>query len=128
MAHWSRRWIGRAYLPGRYECTDFVTEVLAEEFGVALSLPRAAGVRERDRLITTLTVDYARPLDRSPEEGDGVLLRTSGRRGVGQHIGLWCEVDGAPSVLHCESGMGGIVHALSRLRGLEVVGIYEWRR
>ena len=126
--HWSRRWIGRPYVAGRYECTDFVEEVLAAEFGHSLALPRADGVRARDRLIAALTGDYARPPDRPPEEGDGVLLQAAGRRGVGQHIGLWCAPAGVPSVLHCESGMGGIVHALARLRGLEVVGIYAWRR
>lgn len=129
MPHWSERYLGRPWVEGRHECTDLVEIVLAEEFGRRLRFPRAAGVRERDRLVATRIGEFAAPLDRPPAEGDGVLLRARGRRAVGSHIGVWCEPAGVPSVLHCAEALGAVVHALDALpgRGLEVAGLYRWR-
>ncbi len=132
--HWSERWIGRDWRPGVYECSDFVAEVLAAEFGVAVDLPRAgaaAGVRARDRLTARLAPSLARPLapGEAPREGDGVLMRARGRRTIaGHHIGLWCAPGGEPSALHCAAGLGSCVHALAGLpaRGLEADGIWRW--
>ena len=132
--HWSQRWIGRDWRAGVYECSDFVAEVLAAEFGVAVDLPRAgaaAGVRARDRLTARLAPSLARPLapGEAPREGDGVLMRARGRRTIaGHHIGLWCAPGGEPSALHCAAGLGSCVHALAGLpaRGLEADGIWRW--
>ena len=142
--HWSERWIGRDWRPGVYECSDFVAEVLAAEFGLAVDLPRASAaggaagagsIRARDRLTARLAPSLARPLGpgEAPREGDGVLMRARGRRGArgavaGHHIGLWCAPGGEPSALHCAAGLGSCVHALAGLpaRGLEADGIWRW--
>ncbi len=46
----------------------------------------------------------------------------------GHHIGLWCAPAGEPSVLHCQAGLGTVLHPLRGLeaRGLEPAGIYRW--
>ena len=128
-AHWSDRWLGWEWVEGERECGDFVAHVLRAEFGRGVSLPRARGVRERDRFVARLAGDFARPLDRPPAEGDGVLMRALGRRGVGHHLGLWCAPAGVPSVLHAQPAIGAVRHPLDELaiRGLEVAGLYAWR-
>ena len=130
--HWSERWIGRDWVAGAYECSDFVAEVLAAEFGVAVRLPRAGPhIRERDRLVEITSPGLARrrrPGERALE-GDGVLMRARGRRNaIGHHIGLWCLPGGEPSALHCAAGLGSCVHPLAGLpaRGLELAGVYAW--
>lgn len=127
-AHWSTRWLGWRYERGRRECTDFVSEVLAAEFGRQVVFPRAAAcVRARDRLIESACEAVAIPLARPPVEGDGVLLRALGRRGVGHHIGVWCAPGGVPSTLHAMEEWGAALHPLDALPGLEVAGLYGWR-
>lgn len=127
--HWSERYLGRAWVEGRHECTDLVEDVLHAEFGRRVRFPRAAGVRERDRLVAERLAEFAAPLDRPPAEGDGVLLRARGRRAVGHHIGVWAAPAGVPSVVHCIPELGAVAHALDELpgRGLEVAGLYRWR-
>ncbi len=130
--HWSGRYIGRAHVEGAHDCADFVADVLREEFGrVWAPPPRAHAVRGRDAQIAALAADHARPLGagETPEEGDGVLMRMAGRRRLaGHHIGLWCAPAGEPSVLHCQAGLGTVLHPLRGLeaRGLEPAGIYRW--
>ena len=126
--HWTERWIGWRFEAGARECSDLVTEVLATEFGRRLELPRPSTVRDRDRLVAAHLGELARPLDRPPAEGDGVLMRAAGRRAVGHHIGLWAAPAGEPSVLHAIAGLGGVLHPLAELHatGLEVAGLYAW--
>ncbi len=130
--HWSGRYIGRAHVEGAHDCADFVADVLREVFGrVWTPPPRAHAVRGRDAQIAALAADHARPLGagETPEEGDGVLMRMAGRRRLaGHHIGLWCAPAGEASVLHCQAGLGTVLHPLRGLeaRGLEATGIYRW--
>ena len=130
--HWSERWIGRDWVAGAYECSDFVAEVLAAEFGVAVDLPRAGeSIRERDRLTRLCAPALARQLapGEAPLEGDGVLMRARGRRTVaGHHIGLFCAPGGEPSALHCAAGLGSCVHSLASLpaRGLHADAVWRW--
>ena len=142
-AHWSGRWIGLEWRAGEYECGDFVSQVLAAEFGLDIDLPRGATIRERDRLVARLATVLARRLEgeapgrgeapghgEAPRDGDAVLMRARGRRSelAGHHIGLWCAPCGEPSVLHCMAGAGACLHPLAGLaaRGLEVDGIWRW--
>lgn len=130
-AGWTERWIGRPWVDGRYDCTDFVLEVLLEEFGLAPALPaRAATTRGRDRQIRDLALEFARPIrtGEAPRDGDGVLMRQLGRRVDGHHIGLWAGPAAAGHVLHCMRGLGSALHPLPGLeqRGLEATGIYRW--
>ena len=39
---WTERWLGKAWVEGRYDCGDFVEEVLRVEFGRDLRLPAHA--------------------------------------------------------------------------------------
>ncbi len=131
--HWTEAYVGRAYIEGRFDCADLVVLVMRERFGRAIRFPdHAVGVRARDAQITALRGDFARPLGpgEAPREGDGVLMRMTGRTlATGHHIGLWCEAAGAPHVLHCLKGIGTCLHPLSGLdrHGLETVGVYRWR-
>ena len=131
MRHWSARWIGTAYVAGEYECVDLVREVLADRFDLLVDLPRPrrdASARDLERLLRARIADYARPLERAPTEGDGVLMRRAGARRIGCHIGIWCRPDGLPGVLHCLSPIGAVLHELAGLPacGLEVEGVYGW--
>ena len=123
--HWADRYLGRAYVPGVYECTDFVTEVLEREFGRELRLPRVAGERARARAIQALTGEFAVPVD-APREGDGVLMRVRGCRRSGYHLGVW--IDRGPSVLHCTEALGAVLHPVRVLpeRDFDLIGHYRW--
>ncbi len=154
--HWAEAYVGRAYVEGRYDCADFVVEVLHERFGRRVALPAHAAscsrapsgdscsrapsgdpcsrapsgatVRGWDAQIAALKDEYAVPTI-SPREGDGVLMRAAARRrSVGHHIGVWCAVAGEPHVLHCLRGVGSILHPIRelRLRALDLEGVYRW--
>ncbi len=133
MAHWAEAYVGRPYMESRFDCADLVVEVLRERFGRVITLPaHAAGVRAWDAQIAALKGGFARPLGpgEPPREGDGVLMRMTGRRrATGHHIGVWCEAAGAPHVLHCLKHIGACLHPLHGLdrHGLETVGVYRWR-
>jgi len=132
MAHWAEAYVGRPYIEGRFDCADLVVEVARERFGRIIRFPaHGAGVREWDAQIAALKDDFARPLGprETPREGDGVLMRMTGRtRAPGHHIGLWCDVAGTPHVLHCLKRIGSCLHALGALErhGLEMMGVYRW--
>ncbi len=122
-AGWER-WLGGAYRPGAYECADFAMDVLREDFGVLVHLPRGDGPRGRDRLVREMIGTLAAKVD-VPRAGDGVLMRAAGRvRGVGSHIGIWV----AGRVLHNIADAGVCSHALADLPlvGLEFKGFYRW--
>ncbi|MYB43057.1 MAG: hypothetical protein F4X76_12945 [Chloroflexi bacterium] len=129
--HWTGRWLMRTF-PDDFDCADFVRCVLEEQFGQAIELPstRAAGVRGRDAQIAAGAGALADPVD-APREGDGVLMRARGRqRSVGHHVGVWCEISGAPHVLHLLGTMRTpCLHQLADCAriGLETTGVYRWR-
>ena len=136
--HWAEAYVGRAYVEGRYDCADFVVEVLRERFGRRVALPAHAATCSRapsgatargwDAQIAALKDEYAvRTI--APREGDGVLMRAAARRrSVGHHIGVWCAVADEPHVLHCLRGVGSILHPIRelRLRALDLEGVYRW--
>lgn len=129
--HWTVPWLMRSF-PDDFDCADFVRCVLEEQFGQAIALPslRAPGLRGRDAQIAAGADALADPVD-APREGDGVLMRALGRRrAVGHHVGVWCEISGAPHVLHL---LGGVrtpclnpLVDVGRI-GLETTGVYRWR-
>ena len=127
--HWAEAYVGRAYVEGENDCADFVVAVLRERFGRALALPaHAASVRGWDAQIASLKGEFALPTI-SPQEGDGVLMRSAARRrSIGHHIGVWCAVAGEPYVLHCLKGVGSIFHPIRDLRSkaLALEGVYRW--
>ncbi len=130
--HWSEAYIGRPYVEGAFDCADLVALVLAERFARHWSPPpRARGVRGRDAQVGALATEYARPLAHGERatEGDGVLMRAAGRRrGLGHHIGLHVGIESDAWVLHCQRGVGTVLHPAASLaaRGLEIQGLYRW--
>ena len=128
--HWAEEYVGRPYGAER-DCADLVREVLRERFGRDVDLPgvHAATVRARDEQMRLASETLADAVDR-PQEGDAVLMRAVGRvRGVGHHVGVWCDVGCRGHVLHCMRGIGTCLHDLARLEraGLELEGFYRWR-
>ncbi len=127
--HWAEAYVGRAYVEDRFDCAHLVAEVLRERFGRDIALPsHATGVRGRDAQIAALKGTFAAETV-TPIEGDAVLMRAAGRRrGLGHHIGIWCDIAGTPHVLHCLKGIGACLHPLRALgrHGLETTGVYRW--
>ncbi len=127
--HWAEAYVGRAYVEDRFDCAHLVVEVMRKRFGRDIALPaHAAGLRNRDAQIAALRGEFAEPT-RSPVEGDAVLMRAAGRRrALGHHIGVWCNIAGAPHVLHCLKGIGVCLHPIRALgrHGLETTGVYRW--
>ena len=129
-AHWAEKWLGRGFDTARYDCMDFVAEVLAAEFDRRIRVPpRSRGdMRGMAREIADLGGEVAVPRIGPPQEGDGVLMRPLGSRLGGCHIGLHTAPAGEPHVLHCVEVLGA-VHVPTRTlphRGWEVEGIYRW--
>ena len=79
--HWSTKWLGRPFIPGQYDCLDFVREVLREEFGREIRIPPRVSdtMRTMVREIEELAGDVAVAID-MPREGDAVLLKPAGTR------------------------------------------------
>lgn len=124
--HWTEGYVAA---PQRDEdCADFVVRVQAEQFGRRIVLPQhAATVRGRDRQIAALAgVAWERV--EQPADGDLALMRSAGRRRcVGHHLGVWCQVAGAPCVLH-RLEVGVVLHGVGQLagRGLELTEVCRW--
>ena len=127
--HWAEAYVGRAYVEGEHDCSDFVLAVLRERFDRTIALPaHAASVRGWDKQIAALKGEFALSTI-SPQEGDGVLMASAARRrSVGHHIGLWCAIGAEPYVLHCLRGVGSIFHPIRDLgrRTLVLEGVYRW--
>ena len=125
--HWAETWLG--WSDG--DCADLVRAVMRDRYGLDVALPsaREPGVRGRDGQIAAAAVALAEPVD-DPREGDVVVMRAAGRRrSLGHHVGVWCDVGGAPHVLHRLEGAGTCLHRIDRLggHGLETTGTYRWR-
>lgn len=76
--------------------------------------------------MTDLVALYTKPVD-DPKEGDVVLMLCRNRP---SHVGVYCDVNGEPSVLHAMENAGMVV--LHRIRDLpkvflSVEGFYKWK-
>lgn len=124
--------------PDEWDCADFVRHVAAERFGLHVPLRSARlpgprgdhGVRKRDAQVLAGAEQLADPVD-APRDGDVALMRALGRsRSLGHHIGVWCRVE-TPHALHLMAGCARpVLTPLDRLEriGLELAGVYRWRR
>lgn len=123
MAHWSDGYVDIAHAD--LDCGELVERVLREQFGrTGLRFPRkgSADLAHRSGLIVGHAAEFAQPIE-WPVDGCGVLMFARGRRA---HIGLYCEIDGVPFVLHSDSVFGASVRTpLARLR-YKVEGWYAW--
>jgi len=126
--HWAEHYVGEPYIEGGNDCAALAARVQQEVFGRRIALPveRMSDYRGWSRQIEMHRDDYADPVD-APAEGDAVLMVGRGRL---NHIGTYCELNGAPCVLHAMKSAGQVVlHPIRDLGryGLEVEGYYRWR-
>ena len=130
MAHWSDKYIGEPYVKGEADCGRWLCRISREEFGV--KVPDEAEIaRAASRLGRTAQMeDAVRTLGEvttKPVEGDAVLMFCRGRK---SHIGMFCIVDGEPSVLHAMENAGMVVrHCLRDLPRyfLSIEGFHRWK-
>ncbi|MYF99262.1 hypothetical protein F4212_09035 [Candidatus Poribacteria bacterium] len=130
-AHWSDKWLGTTFRPGEYDCLDFVQEVMATDFGRELKIParhRGENVRIMARDIAALGGIAADPIQSSPVDGDGVLLKPRGTRIPGYHVGVVAIISGEIFVMHCVEVMGGVRFPAATIEdhGWTVEGYYRW--
>jgi len=128
-SHWSDVYLGEPYSPGDADCAALAVRVADEVFCRRITLPQhAQGLRASARQIDALAAaqEIAERVER-PREGDAVLMRC---RGTLSHVGVYCEPDGTPWVLHAMRNAGAVVrHRVIDLPGvgLTVEGYYRWR-
>lgn len=126
--HWAEQFVGLPYIPERRDCAALCAEVLYRQFGRVIMLPagRAEGIRGLSAQIERHREDYGVRIA-TPAEGDAVLMIGRGRL---NHIGIYCEPNGIPSVLHALRDAGQVnLHKLRELplQGLQVEGFYRWK-
>lgn len=124
--HWSEHYVGLPYAEA--DCAELAQRVRREVFGQETGLPseRAASLRGLTVQIETLKADYAEPVT-EPREGDAVLMVGRGRL---DHIGIYCEINNTPYVLHAQRNAGHtVLHRLRELPGvgLRLEGFYRWK-
>ena len=128
--HWTDPYIGRPYALGVMDCARLAVEVSRDVFHrpppAEAEVTRAASRGTRDTQIRAGVEAVAR-LTMVAEEGDIVLMMCRGRA---SHVGVYCLVDGEPSVLHAMENAGSVVR--HRLRDLvrvqlTVEGFYQWK-
>ncbi|MDP1673984.1 MAG: NlpC/P60 family protein [Burkholderiales bacterium] len=127
MAHWSERFVGKAYIEGEFDCAHFVEQVLREQFGREVNLPKehAADYRAQQRQIDAEKAHFAEPVE-TPREGDAVLIVSRGRA---EHLGVYCEIHGIGYVLHNFRAAGRVcLHRIRSLpaQGMALAGYYRW--
>ena len=129
--HWSENWIGKPYRLGDADCAALCIDVIEQEF--AGDLPdfckayRENSRLQRARQLESLAKDATERTD-EPVEGDVVLMLCRGRP---SHVGIYCVVDGEPSVLHAMENAKMVVR--HRIRDLPrfflaVEGYYKWNK
>lgn len=124
--HWTEPYIGRPYEHGVHDCATLVVEVQNTVFG--RSIPDY-GERPALRSVEAevLRAEVAKLTERieAPEEGCAVQMRTAGSI---HHLGVYCEVNGEPHVLHNVRRMGTILTKIRDLPkfSMQVEGYYRW--
>ena len=130
MAHWSERYVGLAYIEGGFNCAELVRQVQAEVFGRLVRYPaeQPADYRGQARMLREELPRHVVPIavSETPEDGDGMVLIA---RGYAEHIGVLCQINAEPYVLHnfIRGGMV-VLHRLSDLpsQGIKLEGVYRW--
>lgn len=129
-AHWSAPYIGQPYVLGEADCARLVCRIRAEVFGAPVpddtDVQRAASAYGRALQMAEGVTHFADRIE-CPAEGDVVLMTCRGRP---SHVGVYCVVDGEPSVLHALASPGMVVRHrlrdLGRVR-LAIEGFYRWK-
>lgn len=130
MSHWSEKYIGQEYATHTADCARLLARVRREHFKLPvpsdIELDRQASRLGRIGQMSDLVDTYGKPTE-NPQEGDAVLMLCRGRP---SHIGVYCIVDGEPSVLHAmESARMVVLHRIRELDRvfLTVEGYYTWK-
>lgn len=130
MSHWTEKYIGQPYKVAEADCARLIAKVRREEFNLPVPLDveveRAASRLGRAGQMCDLVSEYGEKTD-NPQEGDAVLMICRGRP---SHIGVYCEINNEPAVLHAMENAGMVV--LHRIRELDrlflkVEGYYTWK-
>lgn len=130
MAHWSTKYVGQPYVYGEADCGHLVMKVSREEFGAQIpSDDDLIRVQSNLKLISQLQQTVSNLLCKvnSPCDGDIVLMLCRGRP---SHVGVYCDIDGIPFVLHATKSAGQVVlHRIDYLplAFLSVEGYYRWK-
>lgn len=128
--HWAEQYIGQPYITNEADCARLVTKVRSEVFKLPVpsdvEVHRAASRLGRAAQMSDLVALYTEPVS-DPKEGDVVLMLCRNRP---SHVGVYCDVNGEPSVLHAMENAGMVV--LHRIRDLpkvflSVEGFYKWK-
>lgn len=130
MAHWSEKYIGQPYMVHSADCARLLAKVRKEQFGqevpTEIEVDRAQSRLGRLGQMKDLVAEFGVRTD-TPKEGDAVLMNCRSRP---SHIGIYCEVDNEPCVLHAMQNADMVV--LHRIRELNrvfltVEGYYSWK-
>ena len=121
-------YVGRAYVPGVYDCAHLAADVQREVFGRAIHLPTR---HAKGRAGQAAQINAHRTLAehvQAPVHGGAVLFTSCGDGGELWHIGT-VFVRAEPWVLHNSAVMGSA--CLQRLkdfpaRGQRIEGFYKW--
>lgn len=126
MAHWSDGYIGRSYEQGTYDCASLAVDVMRDvfnkeipDYGERPPLRSAAHAwLEAELYQRTRRLDV-------PREGCAVQIAIEGRI---KHVGIYCKVDGTPSVLHNIRKHGVVRTRVADMPkwGWNIEGYYEW--
>lgn len=128
--HWSTRYLGTPYKLGDADCAALVCNVRAEVFAGSVpaetEVERLQSALGRAGQVQNGISAFGIKTD-VPTEGDVVLMMCRGRP---SHVGVYCEIDGAPYVLHAMQNAGQVVlHKLTDLPRVQltVEGFYQWK-
>lgn len=128
--HWSEQYIGDPYVLGDADCARLIARVRREVYELPVpsdvEVDRAASRLGRVGQMGDLVTMYGQRTD-NPKEGDVVLMLCRSRP---SHVGVYCEIDNEPCVLHAMENAGMVVR--HRLRDLPKVfltveGFYKWK-
>lgn len=130
MSHWSEKYIGQEYQVNTADCARLLSRVRKQEFRLPvpddIEIERSASRLGRVGQMSDLVDAYGKKTE-TPQEGDAVLMLCRGRP---SHVGVYCIVNGEPSVLHAMENAGMVVlHRIRELNRvfLSVEGYYSWK-
>lgn len=130
MAHWSEKYIGQPYEVNYADCARLIAQVRKEVYNkpvpTDIEIERSASRLGRLGQMVDLVALCGVKTD-EPKEGDAVLMLCRGRP---SHIGVYCVIDGEPSVLHAmENAKMVVLHKIRELHRvfLSVEGYYAWK-
>lgn len=126
MIHWAEKYIGRAWINGRFDCWGLVQEVYRNELGITLSpiITNAESIRNVYSEFAKSN-NYTHLQETKELKDKSIVVLSQGKHP--NHVGLWADIDG-----------GGIVHNLQdigvvfqkeielNISGWKIFGVWEY--